>query len=81
MIIGIPKETHPLENRVATTPKVIEKLKKKGFEICVERGAGIKSSISDEQYEKSGATLLDNAKEVWDKAQIILSIPSTINST
>ena len=74
MIIGIPKETHPLENRVATTPKVIEKLKKKGFDICVERGAGIKSSISDEQYEKAGATLLNNAKEVWDKAQIILSI-------
>jgi H+-translocating NAD(P) transhydrogenase subunit alpha len=79
MLIGIPKETHPLENRVATTPKVIEKLKKKGFDICIERGAGIASSISDEEYEQVGAVLLDNAKDVWEKAKVILTIrPPTI---
>ena len=74
MIIGIPKETHPLENRVATTPKVIEKLKKKGFDICVERGAELNHLYLMNNTRNVGATLLDNAKEVWDKAQIILSI-------
>ena len=47
MLIGVPKEIHPLENRVATTPKVIEKLKKKGFRICIEQGAGEMSSLSN----------------------------------
>jgi NAD(P) transhydrogenase subunit alpha len=38
--IGIPKEIHPGEKRVAATPQTILKLKKLGFDVAVEAGAG-----------------------------------------
>ena len=51
MKIAIPKEVHAGEKRVATTPDVIEKIKKLGFTISVEAGAGEASNISDAEYQ------------------------------
>jgi NAD(P) transhydrogenase subunit alpha len=74
MRIGIPKEFSQLESRVATTPKVIAKLQKLGFSINVESCAGQRASISDQEFEDSGATILATAQEVWAESDIILKM-------
>jgi NAD(P) transhydrogenase subunit alpha len=67
--IGIPRETATGERRVAIDPFVIGRLSKLGIEVLVEKGAGKSALISDSQYD--GATLVDNAKELSEKADII----------
>ena len=49
--IGIPKEIHPGERRVAATPQTILKLKKLGFDVAVESGAGDAVNASDAEYQ------------------------------
>lgn len=60
--IGVPKETTPLERRVAQTPETVTKLTKEGFTVHVEAGAGVGSSFSDEAYTKAGAIIVDREK-------------------
>ncbi len=74
MRLGIPKETHPLECRVATTPSVVKKLLKKGFVINIEAGAGEKASFGDEDYTEAGATVVVGTKELYDNSDVILKI-------
>jgi len=57
MIIGVVKETKEYENRVALSPEVVKLVRKKGFDVVVEAGAGEKSYFSDQDYEASGATI------------------------
>ena len=61
MIIGIPKEIHPGEQRTAIIPASVEKLVKKGAQITVETGIGATIGISDEEYKKAGANISDRA--------------------
>jgi len=57
MIIGVVKETKEYENRVALSPEVVKLVRKKGFDVVVEAGAGEKSYFSNQDYEASGATI------------------------
>ena len=59
--IGVPKETAAAERRVAATPESVKKLKDRGLNVRVERGAGLASGISDEAYLAAGAELVDDA--------------------
>lgn len=59
MRIGIPKEIRSGETRVAATPDSVKKLKKKNFQVAVERGAGALSHYTDEAYAAAGAELVD----------------------
>ncbi len=61
MIIGIPKENHPGEQRAAIIPPSVEKLVKKGAEIIVEAGIGETIGLSDDDYKKAGAKISDRA--------------------
>jgi len=74
VIIGVPKEILHGENRVALVPDVVSKLIKKGFEVQIQKGAGINAGYTDEQYEAAGAKLLDNAEDVYSSSQIILKV-------
>ncbi len=74
MKIGVPKEIHAGEKRVATTPEVIGHLKKLGFEVLVEAGAGAEAHFSDAAYSEAGATVVDNAKSVWNDSDIVLKV-------
>jgi len=67
--IGIPRETAEGERRIAIDPFVIGRLTKLGIEVLVEKGAGKSALISDTQFE--GATLVDSAKELAEKSDII----------
>ena len=55
MKIVIPSEIKTGETRVSVVPETVKRLVKEGLEVFVEKDAGIKSSISDIEYEKSGA--------------------------
>ena len=72
--IGIPRETLPLEKRVATVPEVVEKLIKLGFSISVESGAGDAANFSDDAYRAAGAEILPTAAAVWSAADILFKV-------
>lgn len=72
MIIGIPKESMTGETRVAATPKTVLQLKKLGFTVVIESGAGEKASFTDALYQEAGASL-GKADEVWN-ADIIYKV-------
>ncbi|NCD19725.1 MAG: Re/Si-specific NAD(P)(+) transhydrogenase subunit alpha [Actinobacteria bacterium] len=70
MTIGIPRESSPGENRVAATPRTVAALKKLGYDVVVERDAGIRASFPDEAFEEAGATIVDDA---W-RADLVLAV-------
>lgn len=72
--IGVPKETFPLEKRVATVPDVVEKLIKLGFTVAVESGAGDAANFSDDAYRAAGAQIVDNAAALWAAADIVFKV-------
>ena len=74
MKIGVPKEIHDGEKRVATTPEVIGHLKKLGFEVIVEAGAGSLANFSDAAYTEAGAIIANEVKSVWNDSDIILKV-------
>ena len=73
-IIGIPKEIHPGEKRVAATPQTILKLKKLGFDVAVESGAGHGINCSNSEYKEAGASIVETTKELWATSDVILKV-------
>jgi NAD(P) transhydrogenase subunit alpha len=59
MRIGVPKETASGERRVALVPEVVSRLTGSGFDVLVEKGAGIEASYTDAAYAEAGAGLVD----------------------
>lgn len=78
MIIGIPKEILSDEKRVAATPETVEKYINLGFDIIVESSAGEGIYKIDNDYQKMGATVIDNVEEVFTKSDIILKVKQPI---
>ncbi len=74
MIIGIPKETKQHEYRVSVLPVGVELLTKAGHQVLVQTNAGVGSGYEDSDYEQAGATLIDNAQEVFGQAQMIVKV-------
>lgn len=74
MEIGIPREIHPGEKRVATTPDVAEKLIQLGFKISIESGAGQDATLSDEAYKEAGCTIRKTARTLWRNADIVIKV-------
>ena len=74
MRIGIPKEIHAGEKRVATTPAVASQLAKLGFDVAVEAGAGTAASFDDNAYREAGATVMADAAALWSSSDIILKV-------
>jgi NAD(P) transhydrogenase subunit alpha len=74
MRIGIPKELHPGEKRVSVTPEIIEKIRKLGFTVSFESGAGEKSDISDADFQHAGGEVVRGAGPLWSIADIILKV-------
>ncbi|MEO6656164.1 MAG: Re/Si-specific NAD(P)(+) transhydrogenase subunit alpha [Pyrinomonadaceae bacterium] len=72
--IGIPKEIHPGEKRVAATPQTIIRLRKLGFEVQVESHAGHGINCIDGEYREAGAAIIDTAKELWATSDVVLKV-------
>ncbi len=74
MIIGVLKEIHPGERRVAMAPSVAKQCIKNGHSVLLEHGAGIIANFTDDQYEDSGVEIVESAHKIWEKTDVILKI-------
>ncbi|MCH7536566.1 MAG: Re/Si-specific NAD(P)(+) transhydrogenase subunit alpha [Proteobacteria bacterium] len=74
MKIGVPKEIHVDERRVATTPVVAAELIKLGFSVVVEKDAGIAASFSNESYEEAGCEIVASSEDLWSQSDLILKV-------
>lgn len=74
MIIAVPKEILPGENRVALVPDTAAKLIKTGFQIIIEKDAGLNASYLDDMYIAAGAVIIADRSELFAKADVILKV-------
>src|SRR5438093_11554755 len=80
MTIGVPKEIKEQEQRVALLPSAASQLARRGHSVLVEKNAGIGSGYPDEEYVKSGAEIVDNAKEVFSRADMIVKVKEPLEA-
>lgn len=80
MKISVPTEIKNNEYRVALTPAGVHDLVASGHEVFVQSGAGIGSSMPDEEYIAAGATMINDAAEVWARADLLLKVKEPIAS-
>jgi alanine dehydrogenase len=80
MIIGIPKEIKEQEQRVALLPSAAEQLIRRGHSVLVQKDAGLGSGYPDEDYVKAGAEIVDTAKEVFARAEIIVKVKEPLKA-
>jgi len=78
MRIGVPKEVKNHEYRVAITPVGVHELTAHGHDVIIERGAGVGSSIGDDEYVAAGARILDSADDVWGEAETVLKVKEPV---
>jgi alanine dehydrogenase len=74
MIIGIPKEIKTDEYRVSLIPVGVEEMLKRGHTVLVEKGAGLGSGVYDQEYKRAGANLVDDPREIYDRAQLVMKV-------
>lgn len=74
MKLGIPKEVHKGERRVAATPESVRRLRKLGFEVFVESGAGDGARFFDDMYAGAGATIIEGTEALWSGVDWILKV-------
>ncbi len=80
MLIGIPKEIKNNENRVSLTPAGVVTFVHAGHEVIVEANAGAGSGFTDEDYVAAGATISNDASELWRKADMIMKVKEPLPS-
>jgi alanine dehydrogenase len=73
VIVGVPREIKPGEQRVALTPAGARALAERGHRVLVEAGAGAGSGIRDEEFSRVGARSA-TADGVWSEAELILKV-------
>ena len=74
MRIGVPKEIHEGDRRVATTPEVAGQLQKLGFTVAIEAGAGERAAFTDDAYRAAGVTVETDTRTLWSSSDIILKV-------
>ena len=74
MVLGVPKETYPNEQRVALIPALVSSLHKAGFEVLIETGAGEAAGFPDTEYQEAGAHLVSSRADLFAKADILLQV-------
>jgi len=72
-VVGVPREIHAEERRVAATPATVKALRKLDIEVDVEAGAGEAASYTDAQYAEAGARIVPSAEQAW-AADLVLKV-------
>ena len=80
MIIGVPKEIKEQEQRVALLPAAAEQLIRRGHAVLVQKDAGLGSGYPDQDYIKAGAEIVDTAKEVFARAEMIVKVKEPLKA-
>ena len=74
MRIAVPTEVKNNEFRVAITPVGVHELVRRGPEVYIPKGAGVGSSISDEEYVAQGAKIISNAADTWEVGEMVIKV-------
>lgn len=74
MLIGVPKEIKPQEHRVGLVPASVREFIAHGHDVIVETNCGAGINFTDSDYESAGATIINTAKEIFDKADMIIKV-------
>src|SRR5919108_307219 len=74
MKVGVPTEIKTDEYRVSLTPAGVRELVEHGHEVLIQSGAGVGSTIPDEEFTAQGARILPDAQSVFDEAELILGV-------
>ncbi|MBM3671479.1 MAG: alanine dehydrogenase [Actinobacteria bacterium] len=74
LTVGVPREVKEGEHRVALTPDGAYELSAAGAPVLIEAGAGLGSSITDDDYRRSGAEIVDGAEQIWERADLVLKV-------
>ena len=78
MKIGIPTEIKSQESRVAITPAGVHHLAQRGHRVYVQAGAGIGSTISDDDFRSAGARIVTAAEDVWAEGELLLKVKEPV---
>ncbi|MGH9043304.1 MAG: alanine dehydrogenase [Acidimicrobiales bacterium] len=78
MIIGVPKEMLEDEYRVAITPAGVRELVSADHTVLIEHGAGAGCSITDEDFVRTGATVIADVDEIWGTADLVLKVKAPL---
>src|ERR1700733_356989 len=78
MIIGAPSEVKADEYRVAIPPAGVRELTSAGHTVVVERGAGDGSSMSDAEFVRTGAKIVEDADDVWATADLVCKVKEPV---
>jgi alanine dehydrogenase len=74
MIIGVPTEVKEDEYRVAITPAGVRELTSAGHTVLVQKGAGDGSAMSDAEFVRTGASIMEDADELWAGADLVCKV-------
>ena len=74
MIIGVPKEIKLQEHRIGLTPDSVKVLVDKGHEVLIQNNGGFEAGFTNEDYKNSGAKIIDNAENIFKKADLIVKV-------
>jgi alanine dehydrogenase len=80
MRVGIPTEIKNNEYRVAITPAGVVELVHRGHEVIIQSGAGEGSAITDADFKRAGAQLINGADQVWAEAELLLKVKEPIEA-
>ncbi|MCF8474937.1 MAG: Re/Si-specific NAD(P)(+) transhydrogenase subunit alpha [Emcibacter sp.] len=81
MKLAIPKERREHERRVAATPDTVKKLIALGFDVHVEKDAGLLSSILDSEYQAVGAKIAAGAPDIYKDADVIFKVQRPLHAS
>ncbi len=74
MRVGVPREIKRDEYRVAMLPVGVEEMLRAGHQVLIEVGAGLGSGLPDHDYLKAGAELVSDAREIFQRADLIVKV-------
>ncbi len=74
MIIGVPKEIKPQENRIGLTPDSVKILVSEGHKVLVENNGGFEAGFENDQYINAGAKIVNKASDIFNDAEIIVKV-------
>ena len=80
MIIGVPKEIKPQENRIGLTPDSVKVLISHGHKVLVENNSGYEAGFDNSQYKSSGAKILDRAEDIFNDSEIIVKVKEPLEN-
>ena len=74
IVIAVPKEPAPHEQRVAIVPEVVQKLVKSGYEVRIEHDAGAAAYYPDDLFIAAGAKIAQGRADLFNGARIVLRV-------